>query len=98
MCSHVPPGPFSSVTIVSMSTSSLTISVIIADSVTATSYTISYANTNCPHFGDITGITETLYTLTGLQEGTNYSITITVILSDGLTAMETITATTLAVG
>ena len=72
-----------------------------ADSITDSSYTISYDNTDCPHdtyYDDITGITDTLYTLTRLQEGTEYSITITVILNDGWTGFETVTAKTLAVG
>ena len=70
---------------------------------TATSYTISYSNTNTDCFtdsDDITGIaaSETMYTLTGLQEGTEYSITVTAILSDGETAEDSLTATTMTAG
>ena len=83
----------------SMTTAFLTISWTLDDSVTATSYTISYSNTNTDCFtdsDDITGIaaSETMYTLTGLQEGTEYSITVTVILSDGETEEDSLTVTT----
>ena len=70
-----------------VSTTSLTISWLPADGVIATSYSISYTNTNCTSdiYNDIIGISpnETVYTLTGLQEGSHYSITVTVTLSDG---------------
>ena len=39
-----------------------------------------------------------MYELTGLQEGTQYSITVTVMLSDGGTGSDNITATTMATG
>ena len=85
------------------STTSLTISWTLDDSVTAASYTISYSNTNTQCFNEfydsITGITGTImYTLTGLQEATEYSITVTAILSDGETAEDSLTATTMAAG
>ena len=93
-----------SVSINSTSTTSLTISWTLDDSVTATSYTISYSNTNTDCFtgsyDDITGIaaSETMYTLTGLEEGTEYSITVTAILSDGETTEDSITAITMTTG
>ena len=67
------------------------------------SYTISYSNTNTDcftDFDDITGIaaTETMYTLTDLQEGTEYSITVTATLSGGESAEDSLTATTMAAG
>ena len=70
---------------------------------TVTQYIISYSNTDCPNdiYDDITGISdsETMYTLTDLEEGTEYSITVTAILSgDGENASDTITATTMSVG
>ena len=70
---------------------------------TVTEYNISYSNTDCPNdiYNDITGISasETMYILTDLEEGTEYSITVTAILSDdGGTAADTITATTISVG
>ena len=71
---------------------------------TVTQYTISYSNTDCPNdtiYDDITGISdsETMYTLTDLEEGTEYSITVTAILSDdGVSAPETVTVTTMSVG
>ena len=70
---------------------------------TATEYIISYSNSDCPNdiYDAITGISdsETMYTLTDLEEGTEYSITVTAILSDdGGTASDTVTATTLPIG
>ena len=84
----------------STSTTSLTISWTLDDSVTATSYTISYSNTNTQCFTTSNVITpgETMYTLTELQEATEYSITVTAILSDGETEEDSLTATTMAAG
>ena len=69
---------------------------------TATDYTISYSNTDCPSdtYDDITGIpgSETMYTLTGLEEGTEYSITVTATLSGGGTGEDSLTATTMTAG
>ena len=86
--------------------STSTTSVIISwtlDSVTATSYTISYSNTNTQCFNesydDITvTASETMYKLAELQEATEYSITMTAILSDGETGEDSLTATTMAAG
>ena len=39
-----------------------------------------------------------MYTLTGLEEGTDYSITVTVSLSDGETGEDSLTATTMTAG
>ena len=66
------------------------------------SYSISYYNTNIQCFSDsniITGISsiETMYTLTDLQEATEYSITLNAILSDGETE-SSFMATTMAAG
>ena len=81
---------------------SLTISWTLDGGVTATSYTISYSNTNTDcfalsHDDDIT-TGETMYTLTDLQEGTEYSLTVTALLSDGVTAEGNLTATTMDAG
>ena len=71
---------------------------------TVTEYTISYSNNDCSNdmmYDDITGISasETMYTLTELEEGTNYSITVTATLSnDGGSAVDIIIATTMSVG
>ena len=67
------------------------------------SYSISYYNTNTDCFtdsDDITGIanSERTYTLIGLQEGTEYSITVTALLSDEKTTEDSLTATTMAIG
>ena len=93
-----------SVSVDSTSTASLTISWTLHDSVTATSYTISYSNTNTQcfteYYDDITGITdsETMYALSELQEGAEYSITVTAILSNGETEEDSLRATTMATG
>ncbi|CAI8013812.1 Neogenin, partial [Geodia barretti] len=81
------------------SSTSLTISWTLEDSLTATSYTISYSNTNTDCFTDSrSGISAsgTSYTLTGLEEGTEYSITVTATLTgNGGTQEGSTTATTL---
>ena len=71
---------------------------------TVSTYFISYSNTNNTQCftdsNDISDISasETMYNLTGLQEATEYSITVTAILSDGETAVDSLTATTLPDG
>ena len=83
-------------------TDSLTISWMLIHGLTATNYTISYSNTDCPTdtYDDITDISpsKTMYTLTGLEEGTDYSITVTVTLSDGETQEYSFSATTMTAG
>ena len=81
----------------------LIISWVLIDEVTATAFTISYTNTNIDCFTDSSTISniagnETMYTLTGLEEGTEYSITVTATLTGGGTEQDTITATTMATG
>ena len=91
-----------SVSVISSSATSLTISWSLADGLTATDYTISYSNTDCPL--DIhdsianSGPSQTIYNLTGLEEGSEYSITVTVTLSNGGTGKNSLTATTMTVG
>ena len=94
-----------SVTLVSTSTTSLTVSwtLVLAEGVTATSYTISYSNTDTQCFTDSNDITdiadsETMYIVTDLQEGTEYSITVTAMLSDGESGGDSLTASTMATG
>ena len=89
----------------SSTATSLTISWTLDDRVAEKikNYTISYSNTSTECFtdsDDITGIaaSETMYTLTDLEEGTEYSITVTALLSDGGSAEDNITATTMAAG
>ena len=93
-----------SVMLDSKSTTSLTISWTLADGVTATDYTISYFNTDnteciTADYPDITiGASESSRELMGLEEGTEYSITVTATLSGGGTGEDSLTATTMAVG
>ena len=76
----------------------------LSTSKTVSTYSISYSNTNNTQCftdsNDISDISasETMYNLTGLQEATEYSITVTAILSDGETARDSLTATTLPDG
>ncbi|CAI8031313.1 Protein sidekick, partial [Geodia barretti] len=73
------------------------ISCTLEGTLTATGYTISYSNTNTDCFTDSrSGITTsgTSYTLTGLEEGTQYSITLNATLTGGRTEQDIITATT----
>ena len=84
------------------SSTSLTISWTLGDSLTATSYTISYSNTNTGCFPDSRrdiSASGTSHTLDGLEEGTEYSITVTATLTgNGGTQEGSTTATTLTAG
>ena len=88
----------------SIGPTSLNISWTLADSWTADNYTISYSHTATTCFNisydDITGIdgNVTTFTLTGLEESTEYTVTITATLSDGTTRRQTITLATLSAG
>ena len=82
------------------SSTSFSISWTLEQTLTATAYTISYHNTNntgC--FSDsetISGISgsQTMYTLTGLEEATEYSITVNAFVNGGgRTEQDTIIAT-----
>ena len=83
------------------STDSLSISWTLGNGVNATAFTIFYSNTNIDCFTGYNTISnidgsETVYTLTGLEEGTKYNITVKATLSVGGTDKNTITATTVA--
>ena len=84
-----------------LSSTSLTISWILYD-VTATKYIISYSNTDIDCFNiSYDNITVSIMALElfYLEEDTEYSITVTAILSDdGGSASYTITATTIPLG
>ena len=88
----------------SSSTTTVTVFWRLLECVTATTYTISYFNTDTDCFTDSStipdiGSSETMYTLTGLEEGTEYSITVTATLTGGEGTLEnTTTATTMAAG
>ena len=91
-----------SVSVTSSTTTSLTISWALEGGVTATSYSISYSATDTDCFTDsITMIppiagSETMYRLPGLEEGTEYSITVTATITGGGSQQDTIIPTTMA--
>ena len=91
-----------SVSFNSSTTTTLTLSWSLTDGLTATHYIISYSNTDCPNdtYDNITVISpsEMMYTLTGLEEGTEYSITVNVTLSDGETGEDSLKNTTMTAG
>ena len=93
-----------SVSVISSTTTSLTISWALEEGVIATSYSISYSATDTDCFTgsntmipDIAG-SETMYTLPGLEEGTEYSITVTATLTGGGSQQDMAVGTTLAAG
>ena len=93
-----------SVSVISSNTTSLTISWALVEGVIATSYSISYSATDTDCFTDsntmipdIAGI-ETMYTLPGLEEGTEYSITVTATLTGGGSQQDMAVGTTMATG
>ena len=82
---------------------SLTLSWPLVDDVTVTGYRISYSNTDTQCFTDsdiVSGIAagETSHTLSDLEEGTEYTITVTALLTGGGNDEDSVTATTLVVG
>ena len=84
-----------------LSSTSLAISWTLEDSLTATSYTISYSNTNTDCVTDSSSdipASGTSHTLDGLEEGTEYSITVTATLSGNGGTQGSTTATTLTAG
>ena len=75
------------VSVISSSPTTLTISWTVDVGVMVESYTITYSNTDPDCFRDSDDTTDiasdmTMYTLTGLEEGTEYSITVTALLAD----------------
>ena len=92
-----------SVAVGSTSSTSLAISWSLADGAAVTGYSISYSNTDTQCFTDshtVSGIAagETSHTLSDLEEGTEYTITVTALLTGGGTDEGSVTATTLAAG
>ena len=83
----------------SSSTTSISVSWELHDTLTATSYTISYTNTQC--FTDSRSsisASGTSHTLDNLEEGTQYSITVTATLNGEGTLQGSTVAATLTVG
>ena len=82
---------------------SLIISWTLVSSAAVTGYSISYSNTDTQCFTDsdtVSGIAagETSHTLADLEEGTEYTITVTALLTGGKTLEDSVTGTTQAVG
>ena len=82
---------------------SVSISWTLADDVTVTGYSLSYSNTDTSCFSDsdtVSGIagSTTQHTLRNLQEFTEYTITVTAMLSGGGTGQVSGTVTTLPAG
>ena len=91
-----------SISDISSTTTSISISWTLAEGVVASSYTISYSNTKCfpSDPNTMSGISgsQTMYTLDPLEEGTEYSVTITATLTGGGGSQEvSTTATTVAI-
>ena len=90
MCARHPiysPGVIS-LAVDSIDSTSLAISWSLADGATVTGYSISYSTTDTQCFTDsdtVSGIApgETSHTLTNLEEGTGYTITVTALLTGG---------------
>ena len=92
-----------SVSVTSSTTTSLTISWVLEESLIATSYSISYSatDTDCiPGSNTIPPIdgSETMYRLDDLEEGTEYSITVTATITGGGSQEDMDVGTTLAAG
>ena len=92
-----------SVSVISSTTTSLTISLALVEGVTTTSYSISYSATDTDCFTGSTTIpdiagSETMYRLPGLEEGTEYSITVTATLTGGGSQEDMDVGTTVATG
>ena len=89
--------------VIIINATSVNISWTVADGVSVTGYSLSYSNTDTSCFSDsdtVSGIadTATQYTLRNLQEFTEYTITVTAMLSGGGTGQVSVTTTTLPAG
>ena len=86
-----------------LGSTSLIITWSLADGITVTDYSISYSNTDAQCFtdsGTVSGIAagETSHELPDLEEATEYTITVTAILTGGRTNEDTVVTATLAEG
>ena len=84
------------------STSLVVMWELLSPTETTPTYTISYSNinnTDCFTDSDvITDITAMQYTLSNLQEATEYNVTVSTTLTNGREERDSLTATTLAAG
>ena len=93
-----------SVFVISSTTTFLIISWALEEGVTATSYSISYSATDTDCFTDSNTMipdidgSETMYRLPGLEEGTEYSITVTATITGEGSQQDMDVGTTLAAG
>ena len=92
-----------SVSVISSTTTSLTISWALEEGVTATSYSNSYSATDTDCFTDSNTIppidgSETMYRLDDLEEGTEYSITVTATITGGGSQEDMVEGTTVDAG
>ena len=75
------------VSVSSSNATSVTVAWTLTNGMNATSYNISYSNTNSTDCFNISntvpGISGTSHTLTDLEEGTEYSITVSATLNEG---------------
>ena len=98
------PAGLSVQSVISSTTTSLTISWALEESLTATSYSISYSATDTDCFTGSNTMTppiagsETMYRLPGLEEGTEYSITVTASITGGGSEQVMAEGTTMAAG
>ena len=84
------------------STSLVVMWELLSPTETPPTYTISYSNTNntdCfTDSGVITDITAMQYTLSNLQEATEYNVTVSTTLTNGREERDSLTTTALAAG
>ena len=91
-------------TVVSAMTTSIVINWTLIAGVVAEEYTISYSNTentDCFTISQTVPITddsEVSYNITGLEEGTEYSISVSLIRGGVVTDMDTVTNSTAEAG
>ena len=97
VCIH-PPGALS-VSVLGLSFTSILLQFSVIEGVEPSEYTIIYSNTNTQCFSDsgtlsITDASAEGYNIEGLEEGTEYTITVILERTDGLSDRDTVRPTT----